>query len=56
MECHLYYAKRQRLKKIKPEFVLNFHLLISGTANCNTEQNKDIILVVLRIVKDTKKI
>ena len=53
-KCHLYYAQRQRLKNnLNPDFVLNFDLLASGTASCNTVQNKDIILVVLR---DTSKI
>ena len=35
-------------KKLNPDFELNFDLLTSCTENCNTEQNKDIILAVLR--------
>ena len=55
LECHLYYAQRHRLKNnLNPDFVLNFDLLTSGTANCNTEQNKDIILAILSYIKDTQ--
>ena len=34
MECRLYYAQRQRLKKsLNPDLELNFDLLTSGTEN-----------------------
>ena len=56
LECRLYYVQRQRLKNnLNPDFELNFDLLTSGTGNCNTEQNKDIILAVLRYIKDTQR-
>ena len=35
--------------------ILNFDLLTSGTENCNTEQNKDILLAVLKYIKDTQR-
>ena len=54
LDCRLYYVQRQRLKNnLNPDFVLNFDLLTYCTANCNTEQNKYIILAVLRYIKDT---
>ena len=34
---------------LNPDFELNFDLLTSGNENCNTEQNKDIILAVIKI-------
>ena len=50
-----YYAQRQRLKNnLNLDYELNFDLLTSGTENCNTEQNKDIILAVLRYIKIPK--
>ena len=42
-------------KQFKSWFRTNFDLLTSGTENCNTEQNKDIILAVLRYIKDTQR-
>ena len=56
LECRLYYVQRQRLEtNLNPDFELNFDLLTSGTEKCNTEQNKDIILAVLRYIKDTQR-
>ena len=56
LECRLYYAQRQRrINKLYPDFELNFDLLTSSTENCNTEQNKDIILAVSRYIKDTQR-
>ena len=56
LECRLYYVQRQRLKNnLNPDFELNFDLLTPGTENCNTEQNKDMILAVLRNIKDTQR-
>ena len=56
LECRLYFVQRQRLKtNLNPDFELNFDLLTSGTEKCNTEQNKDIILAVLRYIKDTQR-
>ena len=55
LECRLYYVQRQRLKSnLNPDFELNFDLLTSCTENCNTEQNKDIILALLRYIQDTQ--
>ena len=41
-------------KNRSEQIQLNFDLHTSGPANYNTEQNKDIILDVLRFVKDTQ--
>ena len=55
LECCLYFVQRQRLENnLNPDFELNFDLLTSGTENCYTEQNKDIILSVLNILKIPK--
>ena len=46
---------RNKLNCIHDIAELNFDLLTSGTENCNTEQNKHIILAVLRYIKDTQR-
>ena len=49
------YTETETENNLNPDFELNFDLLTSGTENCNTEQNKDTTLAVLRYIKDIQR-
>lgn len=55
-ECNLFTAQRQRLiGTLKPNLLLNLDLLTNGTSLCDFDENKNIILAVLKFIKDTHR-